>query len=157
MTNDERPLVGLNEIYAAQDVIRPHLHRTPLAGSSYLGKRIGAPLFFKLEMFQKTGSFKPRGALNNMHNLSEEKKRLGVISLSSGNHAQALAYAAAMSGIQATIVMPANAVTSKVEATRGYGGEVILTTDDLMETTLDIQRQRNLTLVHPFCKHLAPL
>ncbi|MCH2318070.1 MAG: pyridoxal-phosphate dependent enzyme [SAR202 cluster bacterium] len=150
MTNDERPLVGLNEIYAAQDVIRPHLHRTPLAGSSYLGKRIGATLFFKLEMFQKTGSFKPRGALNNMHNLSEEKKRLGVISLSSGNHAQALAYAAAMSGIQATIVMPANAVTSKVEATRGYGGEVILTTEDLMETTLDIQRQRNLTLVHPF-------
>jgi threonine dehydratase len=150
MTNDDRPLVGLNDIEAAQEVIRPHLHRTPVAGSSYLGERIGASLFFKLEMFQKTGSFKPRGVLNNMHNLSEEKKRRGVISLSAGNHAQALAYAAAMSGISATIVMPANAVTSKVEATRGYGGEVVLTNDDLMETTLEIQRQRNLTLVHPF-------
>ena len=150
MTNDGRPLVGLNDIYAAQEVIRPHLHRTPAAGASYLGGLIGATLFFKLEMFQKTGSFKPRGVLNNMHNLSDEEKRLGVISLSAGNHAQALAYAASMSGIPATIVMPANAVTSKVEATRGYGGEVVLTSDDLMETTLEIQRQRNLTLVHPF-------
>lgn len=150
MTNDDRPLVGLNEIHAAQDVIRPHLHRTPVAGSSYLGERIGATLFLKLEMFQKTGSFKPRGVLNNMHHLSDEKKRKGVISLSAGNHAQALAYAAGMSGIPATIVMPANAVQSKVDATRGYGGEVVLTHADLMETTLEIQRQRNLTLVHPF-------
>lgn len=150
MTTHGRPLVGLDEIHAAREVIRPHLHRTPVAGSSYLGERIGATLFFKLEMFQKTGSFKPRGVLNNMHNLPDEKKRLGVISLSAGNHAQALAYAAAMSGIPATIVMPANAVRSKVDATRGYGGEVVLTNGDLMETTLEIQRQRNLTLVHPF-------
>ncbi|MDP6452351.1 MAG: threonine/serine dehydratase [SAR202 cluster bacterium] len=150
MTKDGPHLVGLNDIYAAQEVIHPHLHRTPVAGASYLGERVNATLFFKLEMFQKTGSFKPRGVLNNMHNLSGEEKRLGVISLSAGNHAQALAYAASMSGIPATIVMPANAVTSKVEATRGYGGEVVLTSDDLMETTLEIQRQRNLTLVHPF-------
>ncbi|MCH8310924.1 MAG: pyridoxal-phosphate dependent enzyme [Chloroflexi bacterium] len=150
MTNHDRPLVGLNEIRAAQEVIRPHLHRTPVAGSSYLGERIGATLFFKLEMFQKTGSFKPRGVLNNMRHLSDEKKRQGVISLSAGNHAQALAYAAAMSGIPATIVMPSSAVQSKVDATRGYGGEVVLTDADLMETTLEIQRQRNLTLVHPF-------
>lgn len=150
MTAGDRPLVGLGEIGAAREVIRPHLHRTPVAASSSLGRRVRARLFFKLEMFQKTGSFKPRGALNNMHNLPEEKRRRGVISLSAGNHAQALAYAASMYGIPATIIMPASAVQSKIDATKGYGGEVILTDGDLMEATLEVQGRRGLTLVHPF-------
>ncbi len=103
-----------------------------------------------MELFQKTGSFKPRGVLNNLHNLSSEAKAKGVISLSAGNHAQALAWAATHMGIPATIVMPAGAVRSKIEATRGYGGKVILTDSDLLETCLQIQREQDLTLVHPF-------
>jgi threonine dehydratase len=121
-----------------------------VAGSTFLGGLIGADLYFKLEMFQKTGSFKPRGVLNKMRSLSDDERRKGVISLSAGNHAQALAYAASMDGVESTIVMPSNALRSKVEATRGYGGTVIQTEDDLLETVLTVQRDRDLTMVHPF-------
>ena len=92
-------MIGLGDIGAAREVIKGRLHHTPVAGSEYLGRQIGANLFFKLEMFQKTGSFKPRGVLNKMHSLSQREKERGVISLSAGNHAQALAYAASLSGI----------------------------------------------------------
>ncbi len=143
-------MITLQDIEAARDVIAGRLHRTPVMGSTYIGDLLGIKLIFKLEMFQKTGSFKPRGVLNNMHHLADEEKARGVISLSAGNHAQALAYAATASGIASTIVMPASAARTKVEATRGYGGEVVLTDGDLMETTLTIQRERGLTLVHPF-------
>lgn len=143
-------MIGLTEINAAQHVIAGRLHRTPVMRSTFLGEQIGARLSFKLEMFQKTGSFKPRGVLNNMHHLSEAEKRQGVISLSAGNHAQALSYVATQAGIPSVIVMPANAVQSKVEATRGYGGEVVLTDADLLQTALALQRERGLTLVHPF-------
>ena len=111
---------------------------------------IGAELYLKLEMFQKTGSFKPRGVLNKMSSLSGEEKEQGVVSLSAGNHAQALAYAATMAGVPSVIVMPSGAVRAKVEATRGYGGEVVLTDSDLLQTALEIQRERGMTLVHPF-------
>ena len=143
-------MIGLDEIAAAREVIEGRLHRTPVMRSTYLGDRVGANLFFKLEMVQRTGSFKPRGVLNNMHHLSDEEKSRGVISLSSGNHAQALSYVAGALGIPSVIVMPANAVKSKLEATKGYGGEVVQTEDDLLETTLRIQKERRLTLVHPF-------
>ena len=143
-------LVGLEDIRRAADVIAPHVHRSPLTTSAYLGELVGVNLFLKLEMFQKTGSFKPRGVLNKMASLSDDEKRRGVVSLSAGNHAQALAYAAAMSNVPSVIVMPAGAVKTKVEATRGYGGDVILTDGDLLQTALQIQRERDLTLVHPF-------
>ncbi len=143
-------MIELKDIYAAREVIKGTLHRTPVTRSTYLGGQIGATLYFKLEMFQKTGSFKPRGVLNKMHSLTAEEMRRGVISLSAGNHAQALAYAASAIGIPSVIVMPSNAVRSKVEATRGYGGEVVLTDGDLLETTLRLQKERGLTLVHPF-------
>ncbi len=144
-------LVGLEDIRAAADVITPHVHRTPVTSSAYLGGLVGARLYLKLEMFQKAGSFKPRGVLNKMASLTEEEEESrGVVSLSAGNHAQALAYAATMVGAPSTIVMPSGAVRAKVEATRGYGGEVILTDGDLLETALEIQRERGMTLVHPF-------
>ncbi len=149
MTHDN-PLVGLDDIRAAASVIAPHVHRTPIASSAYLGNLIGATLCFKLEMFQKTGSFKPRGVLNKMASLGDDEKRRGVVSLSAGNHAQALAYAASMAGAPSVIVMPSGSVRAKVEATRGYGGEVVLTDADLLQTALDIQRERDMTLVHPF-------
>ena len=143
-------MIELNDIIAAQQVIAGRLHRTPVMGSTYLGNLLGIRLFFKLEMFQKTGAFKVRGVLNKMFHLSEEEKAKGVISLSAGNHAQALAYAAAQSGISSTIVMPTSAVQSKIDATRGYGAEVLLTDEDLLETALSIQKESDLTLVHPF-------
>ncbi len=143
-------LVSLDDIRRAARVIAPHIHRTPVTSSTYLGGLIGATLYLKLEMFQKTGSFKPRGVLNKMASLSDEEKSRGVVSLSAGNHAQALAYAATMAGTPSIIVMPSGAVKAKVEATRGYGGEVVLTDGDLLQTALDIQRERKMTLVHPF-------
>ena len=115
-----------------------------------LGEKAGARLFFKPELLQKTGSFKVRGVLNALHHLSPEKRQRGVVTLSAGNHAQALAWGARQYGIPAVVVMPAGAPKSKVEATRGYGGEVVLTEGSILEACLAIQRERNLTLVHPF-------
>ena len=146
----QRPSSELDEIVSAQRVISGRLHRTPVARSSYLGERSGTRLFFKQEMFQKTGSFKIRGVLNKLHHLNDDEKRRGVIGMSSGNHAQALAYGAALYGVSATIVMPANSVASKVEATRNYGGRVHLTGEGLLETCRRIQQQHGLVLVHPF-------
>ena len=146
----EKGLIGRDDILAAREVIMGQVHRTPVMGSSYLGRRVNVRLCFKLELFQKTGSFKPRGVLNKLHHLSPQDRQKGVITLSAGNHAQALAWAATQSGIPSTVVMPAASVRSKVEATRSYGGEVVLTEGDLLETCLRVQKERGLTLVHPF-------
>jgi threonine dehydratase len=143
-------LVTADDARRAREVIGTRLHRTPLVGSTWLGVASGTRVFLKLELFQKTGSFKPRGVLNALDALSEAERRRGVISLSAGNHAQAVAWAASAVHVQSTIVMPAGAVRSKVDATRGYGGEVVLTDGDLLATTLQLQRERRLTLIHPF-------
>lgn len=121
-----------------------------MTGSRTLSDRLGLRMRFKLELFQKTGSFKVRGVLNKLHHLSAEEKKRGVISMSSGNHAQALSFAASSSEIPATIVMPSWSRDFKVEATRSYGGKVVLTDDDLMETVAAIQQQGGQTFVHPF-------
>ncbi len=144
------PLVTLDEIREAHAAIAPHVHQTPVMGSSYLGKRAGAWVVLKLELFQKTGSFKVRGVVNTLRQLTHEERARGVVSLSAGNHAQALAWGAARFGVAATIVMPATAMPSKVAATREYGGEVIQTSGDLLCTALELQSERGLTLVHPF-------
>ncbi|MGH7709914.1 MAG: threonine ammonia-lyase [Gemmatimonadaceae bacterium] len=143
-------LVTLADITRAQQVIAGRLHRTPTVGSSYLSAQCNARVSLKLELFQKTGSFKPRGVLTALAALDQSARSRGVISLSAGNHAQALAWGAASLGIRSTIVMPSSAQQSKVDATRGYGGDVVLTDADLLETCLTIQRERDLTLVHPF-------
>ncbi|MGH7403738.1 MAG: threonine ammonia-lyase, partial [Candidatus Rokuibacteriota bacterium] len=143
-------LVTLEEVLDASEVIAGRVHRTPVIGSTSLGDRAGVRLLFKCENLQKTGSFKVRGVLNTLHRLSPDERKRGVVTLSAGNHAQALAWGAGEYGISAVVVMPAAAPRSKVEATRGYGGEVILTEGDLLETCLSIQRERDLTLVHPF-------
>lgn len=107
-------------------------------------------MVLKQELFQKTGSFKVRGVINTLQQLTQDERTRGVISLSAGNHAQALAWGATRLGIRATIVMPRWAAASKVAATKGYGGEVIQTDEDLLATAHELQRSRNLTLVHPF-------
>ena len=143
-------LVPIDAILEAQTAIASYVHRTPVAGSAYIGERAGARVILKLELFQKTGSFKVRGVINTLRQLTEDERARGVISLSAGNHAQALAWGARQFGVAATIVMPATAVPSKVAATRGYGGNVIQTSGDLLATALELQRERGLTLVHPF-------
>ena len=118
--------------------------------SPYLSAETGARVSLKLELFQQTGSFKPRGVLNALENLTPEERARGVISISAGNHAQALAWAATAIGMASTIVMPATAVRAKVDATRAFGGEVIQTSDDLLSTMRQIQQERSLAFVHPF-------
>ena len=147
---DERSLVTPAQMTAARGAIRGRLHYTPTMPSRYLSDRIGAPLYLKLELFQKTGSFKPRGALNRLANLTAEERQRGLITLSAGNHAQAVAWAAREYGVRATVVMPTRATQAKVDATRGYGGDVVLCDGDLLAAALELQRDRNLTLVHPF-------
>jgi threonine dehydratase len=143
-------LVSHAKIVAACEVIRGRLHQTPTMTSAFLSSRVGAPVHLKLELFQKTGSFKPRGVLNRLASLSDAERRQGLITLSAGNHAQAVAWAAREYGVRATVVMPTRAMKAKVDATRGYGGDVLLTDGDLLATALELQRERNLTLVHPF-------
>ncbi len=144
------PLVPLAAIRNARDAIGARLHRTPLVSSSYLSHVVGADVSLKLELFQKTGSFKPRGVLNALATLDAASRARGVVSLSAGNHAQALAWGATTLGIRSTIIMPLTAARSKVDATRAYGGEVVQTENDLLGTTLQVQSERHLTMVHPF-------
>jgi threonine dehydratase len=144
------PLVTLSDIHAARTVIGNRLVRTPLVATPALTGPGGARVSLKLELFQQTGSFKPRGVLNAIAALPPDERARGVISISAGNHAQALAWAARAIGVGATVVMPANAVQFKVAATRALGGEVIQTSDDLLATMQQVQRERSLAFVHPF-------
>jgi threonine dehydratase len=145
-------LVGLDEITTAQQVIATHLHRTPLVSAHALGELAGVDLTFKAELLQKTGSFKPRGAINKLTNLSDAEKNAGVITMSAGNHAQGVAFAAMLLGIRATVVMPEAASESKVKATRGYGATVVQhgTSKDLLPKVLELQQEQHSTFVHPF-------
>jgi len=143
-------MIKLGDITNARQVIAGRVHRTPLMSSMALGQRTNTRLHFKAEVFQKTGSFKPRGAINKLSHLTEEERKRGVITISSGNQAQGLAYAASLFGTSATVVMPYTTPVNKVSATKGYGAEVVLTEGALLPTCLEIQEERNLTLVHPF-------
>jgi threonine dehydratase len=143
-------MVQLSEIETAARRIAGKVHRTPTVTASNLGQMVGARLLLKAELLQKTGSFKVRGVLNKLLTLPSEELQRGLITLSAGNHGQALAWGAATAGTSATVVMPATAVKSKVEAIRGYGGEVIQTSGNLLEECLALRDRRGLTLVHPF-------
>lgn len=143
-------LTTLDDLRAAQARIRGKVHRTTQGSSEYLSRTSGARVSTKLELFQKTGSFKVRGVINTLAQLTAVEKARGVVSMSAGNHAQALAWGATQLGVAATIVMPATAMASKVEATRGYGGTVIQTADDLLATARDIMEREGRTLIHPF-------
>jgi threonine dehydratase len=142
----------IDDVRAAAARIAPHIHNTPLIGSHTLSELTGYKLSFKCENLQKTGSFKPRGAVNRMATLDPEAADRGIITISAGNHAQGVAYAAARLGVEAVVVMPETAVASKVEAARSYGAECVLHGDvhAAFEKLQELQQQRGLTLVHPF-------
>jgi len=142
-----------DDVLAAREAIAGRLHRTPMFSSATLSKRLGAPVHLKAELFQRTGSFKPRGVLTKLASLSKEEKRRGVIGISAGNHAQALAYCAALERIDALLVMWQGASAQKIEATRAYGAEVDLEADgpaqafDRLHTLME---ETGRPLVHPF-------
>ena len=154
MNAPERPLaVSYADVAAAAECLAGLAHRTPALTSATANERTGAEVFFKCENLQRMGAFKFRGAYNAMSQLPIDERKRGVVAYSSGNHAQAVALAGKLLGIHATIVMPADAPTVKIEATRGYGAEVVLY--DRRETTREevagkIARERGLTMIPPF-------
>jgi len=145
-------VIALAHIRAAAERIAGKVHRTPLLPASQLGDRAGARLLLKCESFQKTGSFKPRGALNKILSLSEAERSRGLVTVSAGNHAQAVAWAARVTGAAATVVMPTDAPRTKIEAVRGYGAEVIFHDDraTLFDKLNEVREARGLTFIHPF-------
>src|SRR5438105_11862956 len=118
--------IDITAIQKARELIRPYVKRTPLEYSHSLSEHLGFNVSVKYELFQKTGSFKARGAFNKMLSLSDEDRVNGVVAVSGGNHAQAVAYAASVLKIKAVIVMPQNTPQNYVDATRGYGAVVDL-------------------------------
>lgn len=145
-------MVDLAKIREARSNISGLLHVTPVFSSRYLGKRTGSDVWLKAELFQKTGSFKPRGAINRLKHLSPNEKSRGIVSVSAGNHAQAVAYAAAMEKIPCVVVMPSSAPQMKLDATRGYGAEIVLHDDmkTIFDRTEEVRKERGATFVHPF-------
>ncbi|MDQ6685489.1 MAG: threonine ammonia-lyase [Pseudomonadota bacterium] len=145
--------VTLSDIRAAAARIQGEIGDTPCLPSRTLSQICGCEVFLKFENLQFTASFKERGALNKMSQLTDEEKKKGVIAVSAGNHAQAVAYHAERMGIAATIVMPRFASTVKVENTRGFGAEVVLegdTFDDARAAGVKLAAERGLTMVHPY-------
>jgi threonine dehydratase len=146
-------MVSLDDVYAAREAIGGRLHRTPLFSSRLLSEATGARVDLKAELFQRTGSFKPRGVLTNLAGLSAADKARGVIGISAGNHAAALAYGAALEGVSALVVMWRGASEAKIEATRAYGAEVDLAAagpGEAFERLDELIAESGRTLVHPF-------
>jgi threonine dehydratase len=141
------------DVQAAAERIRGHAHRTPVLTSRRIDAETGARLHFKCENFQRMGAFKFRGAFNALSRFDEDQRRAGVVTYSSGNHAQAIALAASILGIPATIVMPHDAPASKVAATLGYGAAVVRYdryTEDREEIGRTLAAEKGFTLVPPY-------
>ncbi|MEX0568688.1 MAG: threonine ammonia-lyase [Candidatus Njordarchaeota archaeon] len=143
-----------NHIKKAKKVLEGVVHKTPLDKSETFSKMTKAKcIYLKLENLQKTGSFKPRGAYYKISSLSQEEKSRGVVAISSGNHAQGVAYAASIQGVSAKIIMPIFAPISKILATKAYGAEVVLygeTFDQAAEKVKEIIEKEKRTLIHPY-------
>jgi len=145
--------ISFEDVAAAHDRIRGVAHKTPVLTSSTADAVTGASLFFKCENFQRIGAFKFRGAYNAISQFSPAQKAGGVIAFSSGNHAQAIALAARLLGVQAVIVMPHDAPAIKIAATSGYGAEVVLYdryTEDREAIGKRIAAERGMTLIPPY-------
>ena len=142
-------MVERSDVDRAAEVIRGRLHRTPLLSC----RTLGPEAFLKAELLQRTGSFKPRGVLTKLDSLSDEEKARGVIAISAGNHAQAVAWGAAEEGLDALVVMWSGASEAKIAATRGYGAAVDLEAADprgAFERLDVLLQETGRTLVHPF-------
>jgi threonine dehydratase len=146
-------LPTLADIESAHQRIKPFVHRTPVMRSEQINRIFGCELFFKCENFQKVGAFKFRGATNAVLSLPRDKKKKGVVTHSSGNHAAALALAARMNNVKAYIVMPETAPVVKKNAVAGYGAEITYCKPTLQsreETSETIIKETGATLIHPY-------
>ncbi len=150
---NEMYIPTFEDVKAAHERIKPHIHRTPVLTSQYLNDLVGAELFFKCENFQKAGAFKVRGATNAVFGLDEDKAKLGVATHSSGNHALSLSYAAGRRGIPCNVVMPRTAPDAKKAAVRGYGGKITEcepSTSSREEVFARVQAETGAEFVHPY-------
>ena len=146
-------MIEFADVEAATDRVADVCHRTPLERSGTFSDMTGAEVYLKLELFQRTGAFKIRGATNRIATLSAAQREAGVVAASAGNHAQGVALAATREGVEATIVMPENAPVAKVHATEGYGAEVVLAGEnyDAAEARAhELEAQQGYTYVHAF-------
>ncbi|MDF9867397.1 threonine dehydratase [Bacilli bacterium PM5-3] len=145
--------IDIKDIRDAQETLKGHARKTPLVKSFYFSSLTGGEVYLKLENMQLTGSFKFRGAFNKISSLTEEERKAGVIACSAGNHAQGVALSSYLLGIKSKIVMPTTAPKAKVEATRGYHSEVVLsgdTFDDAKDTCNCIAAESGETFLHPY-------
>lgn len=143
--------VGFDDVRAAVARIAGRVHRTPVLTSRAIDDALGCRVFFKCENVQKVGAFKARGAVNAVFSLGQDDAARGVVTHSSGNHAAALAYAAAQRGIPCAVVMPETAPAVKVTAVRGYGAEVVFCKPAERESTCArVATERGMVIVHPF-------
>ena len=152
ISNEPLP-VSYPDVAAAAERLAGVAHRTPALTSSTVDERTGARVFFKCENFQRMGAFKFRGAYNALSNLNGVQQRRGVAAYSSGNHAQAVALAGRLLGVRAVIVMPDDAPAVKLEATRGYGAEIVIynrETGDREQLARELADERGLTVIPPF-------
>lgn len=143
------PLVDIREAAAR---LLGRVHRTPTMSSAALSDRVGVAVMVKCECFQKTGSFKPRGALNKTLSLDDQDRARGLITVSAGNHAQAVAWAAREVGTSCVVVMPTDAPRSKVDAVYGYGAEIVFHDDraTIFDRLHEEEEKRGSTFIHPF-------
>ncbi len=144
-------LITIAEVTAAADRIRPHVNHTPVVTSATLDAQVGAEVFFKCENLQKVGAFKARGAVNAVFSMSDDEAAKGVVTHSSGNHGQAVAYAASLRGVPCTVVMPDDAPEPKVNAVRGYGATIVSCPHMEREAVTErVLEESGGVLVHPF-------
>lgn len=142
-----------DDVAAAARRIEGHAHRTPVMQSRTIDAELGAQVFFKCENLQRMGAFKFRGAFNALSKFDDAQRRAGVVAFSSGNHAQAIALSASLLNIPATITMPHDAPASKVAATKGYGGNVVMYdryTEDREQISRKLAEERGLTQIPPY-------
>lgn len=145
--------IGLTEISAAADLLRGVAIRTPMEESRWLSALVGGPVLLKCENLQRTGSFKIRGAYVRMSRLTADERRRGVVAASAGNHAQGVALAAQLLGVDATVFMPNGAPLPKVNATRAYGAKVVFhgaILDEALERAIEYAEETGAILIHPF-------
>lgn len=149
----EMTLPDYNDVAAAAERIADYANKTPVMTSRTVNEEFGAEVFFKCENFQRMGAFKFRGAMNALRQFTPQQRAAGVVTFSSGNHAQAIALSAKLLGIPATIIMPHDAPAAKVSATKGYGGKVVTYdryTEDREKIGRDLAEKQGLTLIPPY-------
>ncbi|MEQ4899104.1 threo-3-hydroxy-L-aspartate ammonia-lyase [Proteus vulgaris] len=147
------PIPTYKDVAEAHQRIQPYLNKTPVLTSRTINELTGAQFYFKCENFQRMGAFKLRGAMNALSQFNDQQRKNGVVTFSSGNHAQAIALSAKLLGIPATIIMPEDAPKAKIEATKGYGGHVLTYnryTENREEIGQQLAQKKGLTLIPPY-------